>query len=639
MALGSAEFGSGLLSVTLCMASTQGIGVRVIVGRCATDNYNTYHETSLVDADFTLDNLDASGNCTVTVASATASYSETSDSFDPDNDPFVRASGNDWQSHKGDGVRYFWIPTTVALSDIVVSTTAVSGNTGGRLQTMTLSASPLGDNLKLGMVGCCKQSIMTAVAGPSLWSSTSVPDNWNVGGLASDRSYGYGVPTSWDGDVDAAGNTITLDDATGLSNGDLVVVFGMSDSDNLGYVANLSSNTFNLENSLGATIDLSNDFNAEITVHDARSGPYYGPWGLHVSQMLDANINCFLGIEDNFYFRGQGRDCERWIPVIKASASLGEPIGRVSDAVYTEMITNHTWNRGTVTDPKSIYPQQQARSYFCSYAILEMGQQIPLAFGRGDHDLHNRNNEDHSGVPRTSVTEEIGGVALASSSTASTFNPLADANYATRVGNLIDYHAVTNDVWDLYFQGGNPPSYLNDPDYEDWPVALKIDSSGAAQDPLTVYSSSNIAQNRYLCRGFAIESNRQCVLVPDYKTWCGGAIRGSLYTDNEYVNNDTTFHVNHVFGGETVWGSYQKAQLFRKAETAMVEGKVIGVASKGIMYGTPNSGNDDAPKEAAVQDMADFKTRMELIQDTILIAAADKHVTPAQRSTEGRAVA
>lgn len=639
MALGSAKFGSGLLSVTLCMASTKGIGVRVIVGRCATDNYNTYYQTSLTDGDMTLDNLDASGNCTVNVTSATAGFNETSDSFDPDNDEFVRASGNDWQGHKGDGTRYFWIPTTTALSDIVVSTTAVSGNTGGRLQTMTLTASPLGDNLKLGMVGCVKQSVLTGVANPITATQAAVPANWDFGGLAN-ANYQFNAYTTWDGDVDASGNTITLDDATGLTNGDPIFISGLDAAqDVLGYVGSLSVNTFQLEDALGNVLDLTESYGNAITAIDPRHGPIYGMWGLHVSQMLDAGINCFLGIEDNYYFRNQGRDFERWVPVPNSSATRGQPIGKPEEERYTEVVTNHTWNRGTVTDVNNILPQNAARSYFCSYAILEMGQQIPLAFGRGDHDFHMHNNEDHSGVPHNQSTEEIGGTALAAYSSSATYNPLADANYAARVGNLIDYHAVMNDVWDLYFQAGNPPSYLNVPDYEDWPVALKIDSSGSAQDPLTVYSGSNIAQNRYYCRGFAIESNRQCVLVPDYKTWCGGSINSTLFPDNQYVNNDTTFHVNHVFGGETVWGSYQKSQLLNKASSAMVEGKVVGLASKGIMYGTPNSGNHDAPKACAVQDVADFKTHMNLLQDTTLIAAADKHVTPAQRSTEGRAVA
>lgn len=657
-AIGSAQFGSGLLSVTLGYRSLTEVVVRVIVGRVDARWFNTYYDVSVADADTTLNGVDASGNCTVTVSCASTGFNETTAAFNPDNDPLTYDSWIDLSTIEGDAVRYFVISgldaDTETIPDIVVSTTAVSSTAGGRLQSLTLSGAkkPTTDSIKLGHLSCVKSSYFDGIDNIQFSRIGSTIEDafhgWDQDQANPDHD--YGTPTHWTiSSIDASGN-VTVSDATGLANGRRVAVCATATGAvrGFGYVANLSGTDFDLVLGDGSSNAYLSNMSGATNLRSCEDEPKLGMTGLHMERMRDKGMNIFVGLEDSHYI-GQNH-CPRSVPPMKSGDAWG--MGAITGRDSGVRDTTINYDRTTAT-ANELNLLQHARIYFTLPQVIETLQSCVGVFNRGDHDLTYTNN--HSFFPSANSVTPSWTIDPTSTTT---HNPMTDgtgdpgSTWIARIQNVLSRWENYTDVWNLYFAAGNPLSLLSPRSKIDYPPTLTKDSSGVVGniDPVATYGADS---NYFIDRSYKIENAHHLILVPDsqthrggdlgspaagYGSYVSGVFQGNEYAGNFYDDSDGSFnpHANYVTGGESVFGPEVEAAMYREIDAT--PNKTLSILSKGVMLDHGGDINPDSNITSAVDETVRVKNYCHAAKTTTLIAAGDNHIAPDNRATEGRTV-
>ena len=643
MPIGNAKFGSGLLSVTFGRPSMTEILVRVIIGRCDHRSYNAYYETSLSESDMT---LAKDTNVNIRVQCSDLSYDSGADDrasggdlplsytriADLNNDPVVYDDDEDLSTIRGDSVRYFLITGAEAgqTPQVTITTDAVTDSTGGRLQSITLTAQTLPRReLRGGTLSCFKHSYYDDGEALSLangGSLASVWHGWDQG--TSEAKHTYGTPTVWTiTGSDASGN-ITYSGTGDPANGDLVCISNTSVENTFGYVSAIDTGTktFVALDHTGAAIDFVADGWTNNTLTSVGDEPPAGMSGLHFERIGAQNPHFYAVLDDSVY--SSRLQANNHLPIINTAHSRGAWTRRIQNQLDT--LESSTVNRDTGT-PQTLAFAQNARFFFIQPEIIEAGQKAPLVFIRGDWDLTPGNDFSHLPLAANSVAwATFGGDAT------DTSNPLLDANWSARMTNTVTAWASGTDLWNVYFAGGNPTSFVQDQADTDYPPVLEVDSSGNyTVNPVTQYGAQ---KRHYMNRAFTIENERHCLVCPDSMSHRGARLSGAWdahpFFSQAYPKASTV-----IVGQEWVWGPYQEAQIQLKVNSVK-DRKKIGLLNKGmILLGSYDISeiNPDSAYSSARDESARVSTYFQTVG--ALMQVGDRHVTPTERAAgKARAV-
>lgn len=612
--------------------------VRVIVGRCDHRSYNAYFETSLTESDMTLakdTNVNVRVQCSAlgydsgalgVDGDLPASYH---DIADLNNDPVVYDDEDDLSTIRGDSVRYFLITgaSPGQTYSVDISTDAVSGNTGGRLQTLTLTAQTLPrQELRGGGLSCFKHTYFDDGESLGLANGGSLAAVWHGWDQGSGQAkHTYGTPRTWTvSSVDASGN-VEYSGTGDPSNGDLVSLANSTIEEEFVFVSAIdtSSNTFVALDHTGAAVDLSGlTITSMVSVGDE---PPAGMSGLHFERIGDQNPHFYAMLDDSVYT--SRLQANNHLPIINTSQSRGAWTRRiVGDSTPTE---SATVNRDTGT-PETLAFAQNARFFFIQPEVIEAGQQAPLVFIRGDWDLTPGNDFSHLPLgPNSQDWSTFSGTPTDLS------NPMLDANYTARMTNTVTQWANGTDVWNCYFAGGNPVSFVEDQADTDYPPILTKDSSGNITiDPVVTYGAN---KRHYKNRGFVIENERHCIICPDSMSHRGARFNAG-WDAHPFWSQAYPTPSGVIVGQEHVWGPYQEAQIQLKANSVK-DRKTIGLLNKGmILLGSYDISeiNPDSAYSSARDESARVSTFFQGIGALMLVG--DRHVTPTERADgKGRA--
>lgn len=641
MAIGGAQFGSGLLSVTFCRPSMHEIGVRVVVGRCDHRAYNAYYGTSLGASDMPLTkdtNVNVRVQCTALSYDSgalgvdgdlPASYH---DIADLNNDPVTYDDYTDLSTIRGDSVRYFVIPDpngNAAVRSIDISTDAVSGSTGGRLASMTLTGKTLPkEELRGGALSCQKHSYYDDGAGERLYRPTEMSawHGWDQG--TGEAKHTYGTPTQWTvSSVDASGN-VSYTGTGDPANGDLIGFNWGGVTQVFGYVSSVDTgaNTFVATDHTDTAIDfVAGGWTSVDTMTTVGDEPPAGLSGLHIERILDNTPHFYCGVDDVTYTSRQ--DASNYLPIINTAHDKGAFVRR--NMGNTDTLENATVDRDTGTHAELNF-YQKCRFYFLQPYTLECLQQAAGVFVRGDWDCTPHNDFAH--VPFFGV-KSVSFATFGGSTDNS--NPMLDANWDSMMSVTVDQYKNGTDAWNLYFAGGNPPSFVTDKTNTEYPPCLTVDASGNSTiNPVTQYGA---AAETYYNRAFTVENERHCIICPDSMSHRGGRF-GDAWDAHPYCTDVYPAPGTKIMGGEHVWGPYQEAEVYKKVN-AVKDYKSISFLNKGmVILGSylESEINPDSGVLSAVEESARIASFLDPVG--AIMMTGDRHVTPTERAAgKGRA--
>lgn len=644
MALGTAKFGSGLLSVTLCRPSMTEVGIRVIIGRCDHRMYNAYYGTSLNSSDMT---LTKDTNVNVRVQCSELSYdsgalgvngnllSSYHDIPDLNNDPIIYDNVDDLSTMKGDSVRYFVIPNAEPGTsyNVTISTDAVSDSSGGRLNEMTLLASTLSrDNLKAGTLSCQKHSYFDSGETFPIFLSGGSLFGWDQD--TGEAKHTYGTQKLWS--VVSADNNglVTYTGSEDPSEEDPVCLYigGINRSTIFVYVTSLDVNakTFVAEDCRGNVVDFSlinnNAWASGGSMADVGNEPPAGLSGVYAERILATNPSFFASLDDTVYV--SRFQFTNYMPVRNTADSRGDFVPRIQGE--SEAFENFTVNRDTGTNIQ-LGLITLARFYFLQPYNMEMLQKIPGVFVRGDWDLTTGNDFSHVPFMNSLTTPWANPNSIVPSAN---LNPMVDLNYSARMTEMVQQYAVGTSAWNVYFAAGNNVSFLDNKRRLGYPPLLSLDSNANSIDPVSLFNADPV---NYYSRPFVIENDTCCIVLPDSISQRDG--RFDTAWDNHPWWGNTQTSPTHICGGRYVWGEYQEQQIY-KYLTNTYKTKTTGILNKGmILLGSYDYSevNPDSAVNSARPEVARISTFMQSIGGA-LMQVGDRHVTYTERQAgKGRA--